>query len=388
MRHFPNWLIGYKEFTQLIHEAPDIYHFWVGVMIIATAMRRKVHIIHPPKRLYGNFYILLVGKSGKCRKGGAIDIGLEFLNDLPGVNISAEDITREALIRDLSNAAVTFNDSQGRIMVHSSVLAVSKELSVFLGVKDVKLLATLTDIYDCHDKWTYRTKNKGTDCINGLWFSMLGATDPIWLSEVLPVSAVGGGFTSRIIFVVAEERERDLPRGERPAKANQIRELLMQDLVNIAEIEGAFTWDDEAGVFFDAWYIQQKHADADWWLAGYFERKPTHAVKLSMILSAATASDRIIRKAHITQALELLNWTELNMPRAFGGLGRSTSAQDVFRVWQQIKDAGTGIKLSILMQSNWMHLSKKQLDEVLTTLTSTGKVGTSIVNGEINYFCR
>lgn len=385
VRNFENWLLGYRDFTKLIHEAPDIYHLWTGIAIIATALRRKVCLYHPPRKLYSNFYIVLVGKSGKCRKSGAIDIGLEFLSEIPGINIAAEDITREALIRDLSNAAATYTNKEGVVETHSSLLATSKELSVFLGVKDIKLLATLTDLFDCHDKWDYRTKNKGTDYIKGLWFSLLGATDPVWLSEILPVTAVGGGFTSRIIFVVAEERARDLPRGERPQEAHRLKALLLQDLLEIAKMQGIFTWGETAGTFYDTWYKEQKHNDTDWWLTGYYERKPTHAVKVATILSAATSSDMVIQKEHITKALEILNLTELNMPRAFGGLGRSLTAQDVYRVLEHIRKAARGVSMTELMQANWMHLSKKQLDEVLSTLTATEKVYMKSTGSEILY---
>jgi len=113
-------------------------------------------------------YIVLVGPSGKCRKGTAMGFGMKFLREM-GIKMAAESTTREALCRDLKQSNDTKVDiSTGDLQLHSSLTIYSQELTVFLGYNNQALMSDLTDWYDCRDAWTYRTKNQGTDDIVGV----------------------------------------------------------------------------------------------------------------------------------------------------------------------------------------------------------------------------
>jgi hypothetical protein len=155
-------------------------------------------------------YIVLVAPSGKARKGTAMSPGLEILEDL-NIHLAAESITREALIRELRTATTTVTNDDGTIEFHSSLTIYSPELVVFLGHNNPQLLSDLTDWYDCRRKWTYRTKTQGTDEIHGVWVNLIGATTPELLQSALPLDAIGGGLTSRMVFVFEETKGKIVP---------------------------------------------------------------------------------------------------------------------------------------------------------------------------------
>ena len=157
---------------------------------------------------YPNMYVVLVGPSGKCRKGTAMSQGYDFLKEM-GTKMAAESTTREALIQALQQS----NDTQvdpvtNKMYLHASLTIYSQELTVFLGYNNVALMSDLTDWYDCRSSWTYRTKHQGTDEIIGVYVNLIGATTPELLQTALPRDAIGGGLTARMIFVFETKKPR------------------------------------------------------------------------------------------------------------------------------------------------------------------------------------
>lgn len=382
-RKLDNWLAGYRDYTTLVQESPPIFHLWTGLFTLASVTRRKIWIEHPPKRLYTNFYIVLVSPPGRSRKSSAMGLGIDFLKEIQGVNISAENITQEAMIQDLAGCADTFMH-KGKLVTHSSLSVVSKELSVFIGMKNVKLLAVLCDLYDCHSKWTYKTKLSGTDHIIGEWLSIFGATTPDWLKTSLPIDAIGGGFTSRVIFVVCSERGKKIPRGTRPNEALILEKKLIHDLEIIATLSGEFQWSDDAGAFYDDWYLKYEVSQSDWWLVGYLERKPIHIIKIAMMLSIAESDSLIIELHHLKSAIQLLGQTELDMPSAFGGIGRSPTSQDIYKSIQVLKEQGS-LPHSKLVEMLWPHVEVNKISEIIETLKQTRRIKVDIQNNEAIY---
>ena len=64
------------------------------------------------------------------------------------------------------------------------------------------MLVFLTDLFDCRElPWKYRTKGRGDNTIENLYLNLLAATTPDSLASSLPALAIGGGLTSRILFI-------------------------------------------------------------------------------------------------------------------------------------------------------------------------------------------
>lgn len=368
-----DWISYYLKYTENT-EPPESYHHWTAVSLIAGALQRKVYIRAGHGTIFSNLYVVLVGGSGRTRKGTAMDLGIEIFKEL-GLEITAESITREALIKALANSVDNFEDkTTNEIVFHCSLTTFSKELSVFLGEKDLRFLADLTDWYDSLDRWKYQTKNSGTDFIRGLCYNLLGATAPDWLQSIIPIEAVGGGFTSRIIFVVEENKKQIVPFPILTDEEKTLKQHLTADLQKIANLTGEFKLDNETMILYQDWYLEQEarmekgdYPIPDPRFIGYCERRATHIRKLALIMSASRGDSRLITELDFNRAKVLLEVTEKKMPKVFGGLGRSSTGAMVFTILEYLRDRKKVTKTE-LIKTFYRDISSMEFEEIIKTL--------------------
>ena len=277
-RKCPDFLQSYMEYTSLL-EAPDSYHLWCAMSMVAAVTERKVWLDLGYWKYYPNLYICLVGPPGKCRKTASITTATDLIKHLPEVKVSADSTTRESLIRVMQNSEGEFMHD-GEVQLHSSITVISKELAVFLGHGNNDLLAFLTDLFDAPDKWTYKTKHMGTDEIHGAWLNFLAATTPTWLVGSVPMEAIGGGFTSRVIFVVEDNVRFRNPFPVLTPKLLEVRKDLQHDLEVMGNYTGPMALSPEAMEFYIKWYTDGNPKIDDSRFHGYSERRHVHLLKI------------------------------------------------------------------------------------------------------------
>jgi hypothetical protein len=107
-RQLKDWLESYLIYTKR-SEPPTLYKAWTAVSVLAACLRRKCKLKWGTLTFYPNMYIVLVGPSGRCRKGTAMGPGEDFLTDL-GIKVASTSITREALIHQLKTSSDTSID--------------------------------------------------------------------------------------------------------------------------------------------------------------------------------------------------------------------------------------------------------------------------------------
>ena len=379
-RELSDWLTKYLEYTEN-SESPISYHTWCGLSVIAGALQRRVYLKWGLGRvIYPNLYVVLVGPSGRTRKGVAIGIAKDFLKKIPGITVTPESSSgRQAMIMAMKRAIVNFQDpSDGKIKFHCSVTAFSEELSVFLGQGDIAYLSNLTDWYDSKDDWEYETVGRGKDSLQGLCLNLMGGTAPDWIQSMIPQEALGGGFTSRIIFVVEEVKRKIIPKYIPTQEELEIQEVLQRDLERISQLAGEITFTEDAEKLYIDWYIDQDKklsaglpAVPDTRFAGYCERRATHLQKLMIICSASRCDDLKISAADFNRALSLLHMAELNMPKTFGGLGKSRMSDETDAVMSYIKSVRTTTR-KILLQKFYRDLDPNTLAQVESLMTQMG----------------
>ena len=337
-RRVDDWITGYLKYTDH-SEPPRLYREWVAIALIAASLQRKCYLRWGTAGVfYPNMYIVLVGPSGKCRKGTAMGTGASFLREL-GIKMAAEAITREALIRELKNSTEYLQRKDGKIVTHASLTIYSQELTVFLGYDNKQLISDLTDWFDCRDNWTYRTKNMGTDEIIGVWVNLIGATTPHLIQSALPQDAIGGGLASRVIFVYEEDKGKLVPAPFLNVDDQKLRKDLLADLEDIYTTNGMFLVSEEFVDEWVKWYTAQdkKPPFVDPNFAGYNSRRATHVLKLCMILSASEnclsdEGDLKVSKDILLRAIDLLERTEVKMPRTFMGRGSAQISPVVYAI--------------------------------------------------------
>lgn len=328
MRALDDWLSSYIEFTKNT-ESPLAFHIWCGLSVISSVLQRRCGMQWGHDKIFPNQYIILIGPSGQTRKGHALALARSFL-DYIAVPVAANRVTNEKLCRHIADNCSSFSGPNGEVRLQCAATIWSTELHVFLGQANIDLLATLTDWYDCLNRWEYDTKNQGRDEMTGLCVNMLGATAPDWLTSILPQEAVGGGFTSRTIFVVEDRKGKVVVNPNEFEINEKLRQNLCNDLEQIKLLSGDFHFSPDALEAYKRWYeaseariAKGRFAVPDPKFAGYCSRRATHIKKIAMVLSASRGDDLTIHLEDFNRARTLMEAAEKKMPRAFRGLGRA-----------------------------------------------------------------
>ncbi len=335
-RILSDWLSSYIDYASE-SEPPVSYHAWTGLSLIASCLQRRTWIEFGYTKIFPNMYIVLVGPSGKTKKGTAMRIGRSLLEGVFGEDssyIAGETLTREALIKVMQENVCTFltQEETEKTNFQSPLTIFSEELSVFLGQNELKFLSMLIDWYDSSDLWKYKTKNSGSFEITGVCLNLLAATAPDWIAAMLPKEARNGGFASRVIFVVEFEKAKTIPWPEITEDMQKLKKKLLHDLEEIQLICGPYSFDKKSRDLYEDWYLRQEKSlqeghsplkSEGGQLSSYIERRATHIKKIAMNLTASRTNERIIREMDFLRAQKMLESVEQNMHRAYDSVNDS-----------------------------------------------------------------
>jgi len=367
-----DWISTFMDYTHNT-EPPTLFRKWTAISCIASALQRKIRCDWGTAlTFYPNLYIVLVGPSA-TGKGTAMNPGLNILNEIPAVRMSAQATSLQALIRHLKDTNLTDIDpDSGAQHFHSSLTVFSKEFTVFLGYHNRELMAALCDWYDCDRKWVYETISRKREEINGVWVNLIAGTTPDLIRSSLPIESIGGGLTSRIIFVFEEKQAKLVAL---PTETNYERSLfqnLVQDLEKISLLSGTFTWTDG---FVKLWEEFCHHAVDhppfyDTKFDGYNGRRRVHLMKLSMIHSISRGrNELLLEESNLKEAMNTLTEVEQKMNLVFKGVGKSDIADIVHRATTFLMTSKTNtVTLSQFMRYFENDLDKFMLDRVISTL--------------------
>ena len=383
-RKLTDWLHAYMDYTKH-SEPPYSYHLWIGISILAAALQRKVYMPWHMHRLHPNLFIILVGPSGKCRKGTALDFGRDIVRQVPAISMIAQRTTTEQLIRDMKNSLQEYTDDiTGEIGVHCSMSVMSGELAVFLGSGNIDFLALLTNLYDSEDEWEYRTKHQGKEKIKGVCLNFIGGSAPDWIRTMIPEAALGGGFTSRFIWVVEWNKSKVITDPTPTKRMWALRDMLIEDLSRIHLMTGAMHFEIQAQEYYDQWYKDTENNPPTQLLGskfdGYLARRPTNVRKLSMILSASRSNENLIRLEDLQRAIKLLELVEQKMPQAFKGLGTAPYTEISEKCFSYMHEVDRPVSHSELLNAFFPNVNDYSLDLAMRTLIQMKVVRISGLN--------
>jgi len=355
-RHFPNWLAAYSDYTQY-SESPNQFHFWTGVATIAGSLRRRVWIDEMYFQWTPNFYIVLVGPPGVAAKSTSIGTGFALLDKVKGVKFGPNSMTWQALTFALSEAGESMK--LGELYYPMSCITCSvKELGTFLRPDDGELIDVLTDLWDGQlGTWRRDTKSEGQQEIENPWINVIGCTTPAWLQANFKESMIGGGLTSRIVFVYGDKKRRLVPYPslaiDKEWFAKQ-KTLLIEDLNEIAKMKGPYELTPEARAWGVAWYEQHwstrpQHMASERY-KGYIARKQTHIHKLAIVVAAAQRDELTITEPDLETCHMIMTELEDDMQKVFESLGGGDASSNVRELLAYVRAYG-GIRKSDL----WRH---------------------------------
>jgi hypothetical protein len=364
MREFKHgWLAGYLDYTRP-QQSPIIFHTWVGVSCIASALRRRVWIDRGYYTLYPNLFTILVSGSGVGMKTTAMKIGVENIlaKAVPDLTIMRGALTTRFLVDFLSQAGAKSTTGNAEATVFC------EEFKVFAKglYADSGLIENLTKIFD-NGIWEYSTGGQGVFRVEKPCVNMIAGSTPEWLTTGSAADFIGGGFSSRIIPVALLKDEKCIAWPEKSQVEKDLEDKLIKDLTQISTVTGQFFITQEAKDYFEKWYkIRNDKRISDHRLDGWYSKKHDMVLKVAMTAAMSLGDDLVILPEHVETSIKLLSKLEENIPFAFQGVAWGEEAKFQDKVLSKIKE-GT-IPHSVLLQSFHYCMSGDDLSKIIKTL--------------------
>lgn len=334
-------------------EAPERVHFWVGVSVIAGALQRHVWIEQPKFDWTANFYIILVGPPGVIGKSTCMNTGMGILEQVKGVQFGPESLTWQALGKSLQDAqkVLTIGEGEEAEKIPISCLTISaSEAGTLLKLQDDGLASMLIAMWDgqrASRAFKHSTVSSSKLEIVNPWLNIVACTTPTWLKDNFPDRMIGGGLTSRIMFIYADKKRKLIAYPSRQWVGDEqklLKEELIADLEQISLLRGRFILTNDAMDWGEQWYAslwtkRPLHLASNRFDA-YISRKQTAMHKIAMILSVSRGDDLVIGVETLQEADALLTANEGDMLQVFTSIGIVDEAKHVHELMQFLRVHG------------------------------------------------
>jgi hypothetical protein len=208
----------------------------------------------------------------------------------------------------------------------------------------------------------------------------MGCTTPAWLKDNFTEAMVGGGLTSRIVFVYASEKRKFVayPADEFPyAQFQEEGKKLVEDLNIISLLVGEYELTKEAKTWGKAWYEDHWRKRPEHMVSerygGYIARKQTHIHKLAIVLAAAQRNELVIHQRDLEIANFMTTGLEVSMRTVFESIGVGDVSKLVSEILVYVRAYG-----EITQQALWRLMmplmGPKEFEEASTAAIKAGYI--------------
>lgn len=358
-RNYPDWLTAYCQYASY-SEAPRRMHLWSGVSAIAGALQRHVWIDMRFFKWYPNEYIILVAPPGVVAKSTTSDISMELLKQVPGVHFGPTAVTGPALIDKFSEVQEEFEYPSNIFTPQAALTIQSSEMGNLLDPNDRVLVDWLVDLWDSKTGPVAKsTRGTGTVEFSNPFLNIIACTTPTWLQGNMPEHMIGGGFTSRCIFIYADTKEKLVayPFLIVPKDQEITHTKLIHDLIHIHQkVRGPFAFTQDALKWGIEWYKVHNASPPehlqDKRFRYYLARKQSHLHKLAMVLCVSRSDQLLIKMEDLILAERLLIQIEADLPHVFEQVGRTNEAMHMQRLMDFIQSKPQGV----LYKDAYLHI--------------------------------
>jgi hypothetical protein len=372
-------------------EVPQIYAVWTALCGVSACLGRRVSLRVGMLTYYPNIMVVLVGASG-VKKSTPINGLRKRIFCLPQElrpNIIATSVTPahfvEAMIRKTNQFSMFSETCEGYGLI--------SELGNFLsrGAYDTGLAELLIDLYDC-EPYTKGTRSHGIEHVPDPCFGLLSGTTPNWIRESIPQGAVGGGLTSRFIFVYVEGRGRPVADPPFTPAHQAAMERIDRQLARLCMVPAGteMVLSPEAYVLYvheyDRWHMYSEYWDNPS-LSGYAQRRNGHLLKVAMCLAMSKGS-LVIEEYHFDGALSVMLKAETMMPMIMNRITSSVDGSNqewIMGIITRESAGGKSISRTRLMSLVVHKISSRELTEILQNLLLAGMIDTPSNNG-VDFF--
>lgn len=330
---FRGWIGEYANLMAPTTEAPNAFHLGVGLTVAGAILGRDVWCPYgEPTR--ANLFTLLVGKSGKTRKDTAIRRGTRLITD--------QHLQEGKLVNTVTHVITDVGSAEAlmdELASHPNLILYSTEFSKLMGNARRKatgtIIPTLMQAWDAPPIMSSLTRGNPVEA-HFPYMSVIAATQPEILANLMGEEDVFSGFANRWFFVAGEPTNMPIPS---PPPVDHVLAKALYDELRMRREEGSrraggFPLSREAETRWVKWYIDDYHRDSD--TPEEDAMRPRHAALIRKIalIYAATEGTAQITLDQINAAIDVIEWMGKNVTRMVGTWGESNFA----KLERRIKD--------------------------------------------------
>ena len=335
-------------------EAADQFHLGAALAVAGAQIGRNVHCWYNSEELYGNLYVVLIGRTGTSRKDTAIKRALA----LPDMAHLTKIIPPYAVQRDISSAEgliKSLKDSPNTLLYLTEMSATLKNAR---RKSTSTILDRLIEAWDTPRRMQNLSKMDASEVYDP-YVSILSATQPGRLARAMGDEEIESGFANRWLYIPGSGKPPIAwtPDVDSIAAGQLYTDL--SDAVRHYSVGQRIRVSEDARPKWEEWYLavaDEMGDDED--LADMRTRHPSIVLKVALI-HAVTDRATTIEWRHIEPAIELVNWSWGMVKRMMQAWG----ARDERYLEDRI--------LSVLAQRG--PLPRRQLQQITGSRKWTGK---------------
>ncbi len=376
------WRGLFKDYLDMVGrttEAADAFHYATFLVVMGCTLGRRLHVYHAG-RLYPNFYVCLVGRSGLTRKDTTVSRGRAVLDalhahqddDNPPFRIVRGIRSYEGLLDELAGEQKIRLIHLGELL---SLLAKAAQQS--LG----NIIPALTELYDSPDILNPPVHQANVQPALEPFVSIVAGTTQDWLMKALTERDIYGGFANRWVYFYGVPKD-PMPS---PPKVDADRQgKLVQDLNQIRD------WADSVP---GGEVTVSPEADALWaeHYATYYRRCqqpgliPTLIVRVQdfiwkiALLYAADDLSESITAEHLLAAIAVGDYLEASVAEVFAEFGQSDGKALETRLLDYLRSAGRPVPEREVYRS--LTISARELEQVVQPMVRLGVIKADHVRG-------
>jgi hypothetical protein len=373
-----DWIYDYLKYTEA-QEAPEIFHLWSAVAILASVLNRRVWLprIAPTGVTYysnfpGQLSPILIAGAGKAKKSTAINIAKQFMK-AAGVKVFDGKITPERLLGKLS-----------QLKPQAVMTTVASELSAFLGKQSYNdgMIDILIKLADC-EAHPYETQKGVCDLSDAnVCFTLFGGSTPMGLSKAIPPQAQEHGWLSRYCWVYSDKSGKIEPLAndsenidpQIALESSDAKTNLIVRLRAATTLNGPFKW-GKSRTWFIKRYDDYSHSPASSG-EGWPARRIDHLVRLAMILNVSRGDRSLVLSQQDLELAEIfISDIEKNMQKCFIFIGQHVNAEQQEKLLKVLRENVLTDSQFIFNRCLRYFSSGNELKATLASMEDAGIIG-------------
>lgn len=369
IRKCASWIDSFVSHTDNLH-APEIFRKWSAITTLSAVAEQKVWLT-TSSVIFPNLYTFLIGHPG-TGKTRTIRAARGYAKEIPEFHIASLSLTFASLVDALVRAKRMVVRLPVEPLEYNSMFIAPDEIGVFIHKYDNEMAAGLSALYDPDE---YSQERRGGDIrikIKKPQITVLSGSTPSNLMDLMPESAWGQGFTSRVIMVFSDERivGDDFATVTRAPSSD-----LVHDLKMIAAQVGEFKVTDDYRNLVNLWRQQgEEPMPTHPKLLHYNARRRVNLYKLSMVSALDKSNTLLLTREDFNRAAGWLHEAEVYMPDIFKAGAKGMDAQAMDEIYHFILIKGGPVAEHLIVNFARERVPAHSVMRVLEIMERSGMI--------------